>query len=100
MLADHIDRLHFVAQYLLKHESMDGDQFAAAMKDGATEEELDAIAAEKAEQSRLDNEKAAAEAKAKAEAEKTAGSSQTADGTAPDGQSHSDSGDQPPKVNL
>ncbi len=69
MLADHIDKLHFVAQYLLKHESMDGDQFAAAMKDGATEEELDAIAAQKAEQSRLDNEKAAAEAKAKAEAE-------------------------------
>ena len=69
MLADHIDKLHFVAQYLLKHESMDGDQFAAAMQDGATEEELDAIAAQKAEQSRLDNEKAAAEAKAKAEAE-------------------------------
>ncbi|MDY3862548.1 MAG: ATP-dependent zinc metalloprotease FtsH, partial [Eubacteriales bacterium] len=35
MLADHIDKLHFVAQYLLKHESMDGDQFAAAMQDGA-----------------------------------------------------------------
>ena len=69
MLADHIDKLHFVAQYLLKHESMDGDQFAAAMQDGATEEELDAIAAQKAEQRRLDNEKAAAEAKAKAEAE-------------------------------
>ena len=69
MLADHIDKLHFVAQYLLKHESMDGDQFAAAMQDGATEEGLDAIAAQKAEQSRLDNEKAAAEAKAKAEAE-------------------------------
>ena len=67
MLADHIDKLHFVAQYLLKHESMDGDQFAAAMQDGATEEELDAIAAQKAEQSRLDNEKAAAEAEAEAQ---------------------------------
>ncbi len=56
MLADHIDKLHFVAQYLLSHESMDGDQFAAAMQDGATVEELEKIAADKAEQSRRDNE--------------------------------------------
>ena len=83
MLADHIDKLHFVAQYLLKHESMDGDQFAAAMQDGATEEELDAIAAQKAEQSRLDNEKAAAEAKAKAEAEAEAQQPPTPDDTTP-----------------
>ena len=75
MLQDHIDRLHFVAQYLLKHESMDGDQFAAAMKDGATMEELEAIAAKKAEESRLDNEKAAeaAEAAKNAEVTETAG---------------------------
>lgn len=66
ILTDHMDRLHFVAQYLLKHESMDGDQFAAAMKDDATVEELERIAAEKAEQSRRDNEeKAKAEAEAK-----------------------------------
>ena len=83
MLADHIDKLHFVAQYLLKHESMDGDQFAAAMQDGATEEELDAIAAQKAEQSRLDNEKAAAEAKAKAEAEAEAQQPPAPDDTTP-----------------
>ena len=75
LLSEHIDKLHFVAQYLLKHESMDGDQFAAAMKDGATEEELDAIAAEKAEKSRRDNEERAAreaEEKARIEAEKNA----------------------------
>ena len=72
ILEEHIDRLHFVAQYLLTHESMDGDQFAAAMKEDATVEELEAIAAAKEEASRLDNEKAAAEAEAKAaeEAEK------------------------------
>ena len=67
ILSEHIDKLHFVAQYLLKHETIDGDQFAAAMKDGATEEELDAIAAEKAEKSRRDN-----EARAKREAEEAA----------------------------
>ena len=66
ILEEHIDRLHFVAQYLLTHESMDGDQFAAAMKEDATVEELEAIAAAKEEASRLDNEKAAAEAAEKA----------------------------------
>jgi cell division protease FtsH len=77
ILSEHIDKLHFVAQYLIKHETMDGDQFAAAMKEGATEEDLDAIAAEKAEKSRRDNEaraaaQKAAEEAAKAEAEKNA----------------------------
>ena len=67
ILEAHIDKLHFVAQYLLGHESMDGDQFAAAMKDGATVEEIEKIAAEKEEQSRRDN-----EARAKAEAEAAA----------------------------
>ena len=67
ILEEHMDRLHFVAQYLLGHESMDGDQFAAAMKDDATVEELERIAAEKEEQSRREN-----EARAKAEAEKAA----------------------------
>ena len=69
ILSEHIDKLHFVAGYLLKHESMDGDQFEAAMKDGATEEDLDAIAAEKAEKSRRDNEERAAREKEKAEEE-------------------------------
>ena len=68
ILSDHIDRLHFVAEYLLSHESMDGDQFAAAMKDDATVEELEAIAEEKAEKSRRDNEAKKAEAKAREEA--------------------------------
>ena len=83
MLQDHIDRLHFVAQYLLKHESMDGDQFAAAMKEDATVEELEAIAAQKAEASRLDNEKAAEAAK---KAEENGGNR----GNNPDGSNGSD----------
>ena len=59
ILSEHIDKLHFVAQYLLSHETMDGDQFAAAMQEGATVEQLEAIAAEKAEKSRRDNEERA-----------------------------------------
>ncbi len=62
ILTQHIDKLHFVAQYLLTHESMDGDQFAAAMEDGATVEQLEAIAEEKAEKSRRDNEERARKA--------------------------------------
>ena len=59
ILSQHIDKLHFVAEYLLGHETMDGDQFNAAMQDGATVEQLEAIAAEKAEKSRRDNEERA-----------------------------------------
>ena len=59
ILTEHIDKLHFVAEYLLGHETMDGDQFNAAMQDGATVEQLEAIAAEKAEKSRRDNEERA-----------------------------------------
>ena len=75
ILAEHIDKLHFVAEYLLGHETMDGDQFQAAMQDGATVEQLEAIAAEKAEKSRQDNEERAknqaAEAEKKTDEEKS-----------------------------
>ncbi len=79
ILSEHIDKLHFVAQYLLKHESMDDDQFAAAMQDGATEEALEAIAAEKAERSRVANEeRARREAEERARREAEAAAQQTA----------------------
>ena len=74
ILSEHIDKLHFVAEYLLAHETMDGDQFKAAMQDGATVEQLEAIAAEKAEKSRRDNEERAkrqAEEEAKKAEEKS-----------------------------
>lgn len=100
MLQDHIDRLHFVAQYLLKHESMDGDQFAAAMKEDATVEELEAIAAQKAEASRLDNEKAAEAAKKAEENGENRGNNPDGSngsdqpGNAPDGRSEKSDGSQ------
>ena len=75
ILTEHIDKLHFVAEYLLGHETMDGDQFQAAMQDGATVEQLEAITAEKAEKSRQDNEERAknqaAEAEKKTDEEKS-----------------------------
>ena len=84
ILSEHIDKLHFVAQYLLSHESMDGDQFAAAMKDGATVEELEKIAADKAEQSRRDNEERAA--RLAEEAKKNAENGENAEGGENDGE--------------
>ena len=77
MLSEHIDKLHFVAQYLLKHETMDGDQFKAAMQDGATDADLEAIAAEKAEKSRRDNEERA-KRQAEEEAQKASEAEQNA----------------------
>ena len=64
-----MDKLHFVASFLLKNESMDGDQFAAAMKaEEPTLEMIEAIAEEKKKTSDEEN-KTAHENNAKAEAE-------------------------------
>ena len=57
ILTAHADKLKFVAEYLLAHEMMDGDQFKAAMEaDEPTNEMLEAIAEEKARLSREANE--------------------------------------------
>ncbi len=71
LLNSHIDKLHFVARYLLDHEDMDGDLFKAAMDaETPTNEMLDAIVAERERQSKEANEaRARAEAAAKAHAE-------------------------------
>jgi len=56
LLTDHADKLKFVAEYLVSHETMDGDQFKAAMEgENPTVEELEKMAAEKKERSRKDN---------------------------------------------
>ncbi|MBQ3507568.1 MAG: AAA family ATPase, partial [Clostridia bacterium] len=74
LLLGSINKLHFIADYLLAHEDMDGDQFKAVMENEfVTVEMIEAIAAEKVKASREANEarKAAEEAKkAKEEAEK------------------------------
>jgi cell division protease FtsH len=76
-LTENIDKLHFVAQFLLKNESMDEDQFKAAMEmENPTIEDIENIASEKKKKSEeenktahANNEKAEAEARAKAAAE-------------------------------
>ena len=68
LLAQNINKLHFIAEYLLAHEDMDGDQFMAVMEnDSVTVEMIEAIAEEKARASKEAN-----EARARAEEEKNA----------------------------
>ena len=68
ILTEHRDRLEFVAQYLLKYETMDGDQFLAAMQPDATEQQLLDIAEEKRRKSAQANEQRAQEKREQEEA--------------------------------
>ncbi|MBE6635066.1 MAG: ATP-dependent zinc metalloprotease FtsH [Ruminococcaceae bacterium] len=68
-LTEHMDKLHFVAEFLLKYESMDEEQFKACMEaDNPTFEEIEKIASEKARMSEEEN-KTAHENNKKAEEE-------------------------------
>ena len=80
ILTDHIDKLHFVASFLLKNEFMDEEQFNAAMeRDNPTIEEIENIATAKKNKSEEENKtahennrKSEEEAKAREEAERKA----------------------------
>ena len=75
-LEENVEKLHLIADFLVKYEIMDSDQFKAAMEGNPTVEELDAMKAEKKRKSEEENaqrakeleEQKAAEARA-AEAE-------------------------------
>ena len=73
VLTEHMDKLHFVAEFLVRNEVMDGEQFAYAMTHaGVTEQELldmlDARRQRSAEENRAAAEEEAARAAAEAEA--------------------------------
>ena len=77
VLTENRTKLDFVAQFLLKNELMDGDQFAAAMdRDDVTIEELEKMAEEKRARSKEENE---ARAKAESEARMASENALTAD---------------------
>ncbi|MGN1122015.1 MAG: hypothetical protein ACI4RV_06580, partial [Eubacteriales bacterium] len=69
ILTDHMDKLTFIAEFLITHEIMDEDQFKAVMNGEPTVEELEEIAKKKAEQSSKQNSEAK---KAQTESEQTA----------------------------
>jgi len=87
ILNDNINKLHFIAKFLVKNEIMDGEQFAAAMNGDPTFEELEEMTAAKERRSREENDRKRAqeldeERKRKEEAEKAANEpSNTPDGT-------------------
>ena len=74
ILSSHMDKLHFVAEYLLSHENMDGEQFKAAMEGNPTAEELEQMLEEKKRKSRQENEQReqAEQERARREAEEKA----------------------------
>ncbi len=55
VLTEQRGKLDFVAEYLLAHETMDGDQFAAAMNGDPTVEELEEMAEAKKRRSAREN---------------------------------------------
>ena len=56
ILSEKMDKLHFIAEFLLKNEIMDGEQFAAAMDGTPTFEELEEMTQAKQRKSREENE--------------------------------------------
>ena len=70
ILKNDIQRLHFIAEFLLKNEIMDGDQFKAVMgSECPVMEEIEAIAEAKKQKSLEANQKRELENKARLEAE-------------------------------
>ena len=55
VLNEHIDKLHFVAEFLVKNETMDDAQFAAAMEGDPSFEDLEKLAENRRKKSSLEN---------------------------------------------
>ena len=69
LLNEYKDKVEFIVEYLLKHETIDGEEFRLIMDEDATMERLDEIAAEKKRKSDEANRYREAEMKAEAERE-------------------------------
>ena len=61
ILTENMDKLHFVAEFLIRNEVMDGEQFAAAMDGNPTFEELEEMTEAKKRKSREENDRKRAE---------------------------------------
>ncbi|MBE6642993.1 MAG: ATP-dependent zinc metalloprotease FtsH [Ruminococcaceae bacterium] len=56
ILRENIEKMHFIAKYLVKHELMDDKQFEAVMNGDPTEEDLEKMAEERKQKSHIENE--------------------------------------------
>ncbi len=70
ILTENMDKLHFIAEFLVRNEIMDGEQFEAAMNGNPTFEELEEMTAAKKRRSREENDKRRMEDKRREEEEK------------------------------
>ncbi len=70
LLTENIGKLHFISEFLMKNEIMDGEQFKAAMEGTPTFEELEEMTEAKKRRSREENEQRRREEKKRAEEEK------------------------------
>ncbi len=84
-LLDNMDKLHFVAQYLIDHEIMDDRQFAAVMEGTMDVGAIEALADERRRRSDEENRRRAEENAAKA-AEEAEAAEQAAEANATDAQ--------------
>ena len=56
ILNENIEKMHFIAKYLVKHEILDDKQFEAIMNGNPTEEDIEKMADERKKQSQAENE--------------------------------------------
>ncbi|MEG2118522.1 MAG: zinc metalloprotease, partial [Clostridia bacterium] len=84
ILIENMEKLHFIAEYLVKSEIMDREQFELCFTEGITYDKLDEIRERKKKKSKDENEsqKAKAESEAEKSAEKAAESSDNTDDVA------------------
>ena len=59
LLTKYREKLDFITEFLLRNEIMDDEQFALAMKEGVTMEEVEALVTEKKKRSQEENERRA-----------------------------------------
>ena len=59
LLTKYREKLDFITEFLLRNEIMDDEQFALAMKDGVTMDEVEALVTEKKKRSQEENERRA-----------------------------------------
>ncbi len=70
ILTENMDKLHFIAEFLVKNEIMDGEQFEEAMNGNPTFEDLEEMSAAKKRRSREENDRRRVEDKRREEEEK------------------------------
>ena len=72
ILREHIDKLHFIADYLVSHETIAENQFNAIMEGNPTAEDLEQMESDRVKRNRAENEEQERRNKEKLEAERLA----------------------------